>query len=261
MKRLLSLILVFSLITYPVFSSVTFDNTDDILDCGTTDDILKENAALTISAWIKPASGGEGSGASFSGGRIVDRSSLIFRVGDDATTAKHIDFAVTGSTLLEHKSSANSITFSTWQHVLVTWDGSTTAANIHIYVNGTEVSYSSTSNGVSPNDNSTANTYIGNNAATTRTFDGVIDEVYIYTSVLNASDIALLANSRTKRMGFKTSVQPKRYWAMDECTSGATCSTVGQFRDITGNGGNCSPSNSPTGSSGIIGYSPGVIQP
>ena len=39
--------------------SILFDGIDDVITCGAGDDILTENGALTISAWVRLTNGGE----------------------------------------------------------------------------------------------------------------------------------------------------------------------------------------------------------
>jgi hypothetical protein len=164
-------------------SALLYDGIDSVINCGIfKDNALAENGRVTFSIWINPNTVGGGSA-----GRIFARGSVLLY---HSTTA--LRFQVTGSTNLVRLLATNSIIFGVWQHILLTWDGSVTAANVHIYVNSKECSYTQTTNGVDPVDNSTAPIYLGNSSAGTRSVDGIIDNVQIWNRVLSAAEIARL---------------------------------------------------------------------
>lgn len=177
---------VYTVIGSKFGSALSFDGSGDSVNCGTLNDaIFTENGILTAGAWIKPNSSGEDNAYILFRGETT--GGVIFRM-----YTSQIEFKVSGSTTLIRTSVTNSITLGIWQHVLVTWNGSTTAANIHLYVNGSEVSYFITTNGATLKDNSTANLIIGNSTVFSRSFDGLIDNILIYNRVLTASEIKLL---------------------------------------------------------------------
>jgi len=95
--------------------------------------------------------------------------------------------AVSGSSLVS--SDASSITLNQWQHVVVTYDGS----NARFFVNGV-------AKGAPVLTDVPSNTIhlfaIGNRAtALNRGFDGLIDDVRIYSRALNQSEILSLYQS------------------------------------------------------------------
>lgn|SRR3990167_4701507 len=220
MNLLVRIILILSLICSPAYAGITFDKVDDLLTCGTTDDIMEENVALTISAWIKPVSTGLNGG-----GRIIERletdgnPGVVFHMINTNT----LRFLVAGSTNLIRTASNSSVTLNAWNHVLVTWDGSTTATGVSIYVNGTVTTYQTTTNGVSLADNSAQTVKIGDTSIANRTFDGTITEVAVWQVVLTAQEISTLALSRVKRMPLQ--IQPASldaYWPLDEEEDGSS---------------------------------------
>ena len=77
-----------------------------------------------------------------------------------------------------------------WQHVALSWDGSASAANVRIYVNGQEVTYQTTTNGVNLNADADRDLVIGNRADGARTFDGTLDELRISNTVRTCHEIA-----------------------------------------------------------------------
>lgn len=170
-----------------------FNGTTDLLSCGTVgDSVMTENGALTISAWMKADTTGEGGF-----GRIVDRGAAASASGPAflTTGTAALRFSTeNGATDMVRQTSASVWTAGTWTHVLLTWDGGTTASNVHIYVNGTETSYATTTNGgAAATNNATDALVIGNNPGATRTFDGKLAEVGIWAAVLGASEIKALA--------------------------------------------------------------------
>ena len=91
-------------------------------------------------------------------------------------------------------SNDSSIAAGSWQHLLVTWDGSTIATNIHIYVDGVEVGYFATNNGsgaarAGGGEQSVGGRIFDNN----RNFNGRIAEVAHWDRVLAAGEIAMQA--------------------------------------------------------------------
>lgn len=234
------LLILFLLICQNAHAGVNFDNTDDLLSCGSSDTLLNESSALTISVWIYPNSIGQNNA-----GRIVDRTNAGLTEGValllSATNA--VQFNVFGSTTLIRKTDNNLITPSAWNHVLVTWTASTTATNAKIYINGTEATYQTTTNGASLGNNAADTTRLGNNANSNRTFDGIINEVAIWNSVVSVDDINNLSNSRIKR--FPLQVSPsnlKAYWAIGNAGDGSTADAV-IFNDLSGTGNNCTGDN------------------
>ena len=103
------------------------------INCGTMGNaVFTENGAVTFSAWIKPNSTG-GLGGD---GRIVQRASSGVLNGPyvSLTPTNTTVFRVDGATDLVRTASNNAITLGAWQHIALTWDGSLTATNAHIYM-------------------------------------------------------------------------------------------------------------------------------
>lgn len=170
---------------------LTFDGAassgDDLINAGSASN-LDNLPAFTLSAWIKPDSMGEGGF-----GRIFDKGAAGFRLLVRGTNQLSctVNYATTE---LNRISAANTVALGAWQHVAVTWTGSSTATNLRIYVNGVEAAYSG-----SPIDgqgargiDATANLILGNDAGGARTFDGTLDDLRVYNRVLSADEITKL---------------------------------------------------------------------
>jgi len=247
MKRLL-LLLVF----LPVrgFSPVLFDGVNDMVGFGACgDSMLREQGqTYTISALIMPLTLGESSL-----GTIVRRGALQFRLNN----SDEITMRIAGSTTLMSTCVAGCIVTNTWSHVLVTGDGTTNFTGIHIYVNGAEISYGSTANGVTLTDNSADPIIIGNNDAGTVSFNGQISEVAVWTSVLTAAQIAALYNGRgVHGTPLQTSFSTlQAYWPLDDFGDGTALSGTGTVHDRSVNAFNGSQTNGPIGkASSIVSY-------
>jgi hypothetical protein len=80
-----------------------------------------------------------------------------------------------------------------WSHVLATWDGSTNASNVHIYVNGVETTYALTSNGSGTRGSDSANSLnIGD--CCSANINSILDDVRVYNRILSATEITALYN-------------------------------------------------------------------
>jgi hypothetical protein len=168
---------------------------------GTSNSLLPSNQPQSISAWIYPRSAGAG-GA----GRIAFRDStagtnLGVSLNFYLSGTNAIEFGVDGTVKTDKASSNNTITLNKWNHVVATWDGGTSASNIHIFINGTESTYQVSSDGSGPFDTSGKTTRVGNRADGTRDFDGIIDDVRIYNHALSDSEVKQLYNLGTAKIG------------------------------------------------------------
>jgi hypothetical protein len=199
----------------PAYSSymVDFDGTDDYVDCGTDSNVLAYNQSLAHVAWINPDADHAGSILSKrdiigGGGGNVD-----FRIMNDVS--KSLRFRVQGNTSMLRQSVANAITTGQWNHVAVIWDGSTTAANILLYVNGSEVTYQTTTDGSSLTINDLGRIHIGNIHENLVHFNGKIGEVATFSSGIDSTDINDIMTNGLKQTtgaatGFMTTM--KGYW-------------------------------------------------
>ena len=171
--------------------SLEFDGADDVVAIGNPDH-LQELGPLTYTAWIKPASEGESNN-----GRIIskDVGTDIFTPSWRMEATNTLELTYRGTVVsLVRTASDNAVTLNVWQHVAVTWDGSATASNVRMYVDGVETGYKATTDGVGLIEDIGTEYYIGSNDLTNRSFDGFIDEARIYNRILSLAEIQTLAN-------------------------------------------------------------------
>lgn len=226
MRKILALFLAFFLLTGA--SSQNYNATTSVETCGTADDMIQEDQPLTIVVWVYANGVGEGGT-----GRIVDRetSGAVFgpHLFLNATASVGFRNENSGGTALDRRTSNSTLTLSAWQSLAVTWDGSTTASNVKIYINLAEPSYKTTTNASAIlGDNVLATTRLGNRSGDDRTFDGQIAYVQIWNRVLTTAEIS----QATYRPG---SVRNGlRFYRTEWNNNGA---------DLSGNGHTCTPSN------------------
>lgn len=175
----------------------------DYFTCGSAVSI-DDMAAFTVSAWVRPdgsgsgawgtiaskAASGFGSGwtLSWNGTGMGATNSLVFQV-DYATT----NLMVRTDTMMD--------TSGRWQHVVATWDGSTTAANVKIYLNGALVNHESDTNGAGARVTDAAQTLTIGGHSGGGGWDGRLDEVILYKRVLSAAEAAELYNRQAGQYG------------------------------------------------------------
>lgn len=171
-------------------TAVNFDAVDNVINAGSGAS-LDNLAALTIAAWIKINTIGEGA----SPGRILHKGTGTSAVAgwQFVTQNTHtIGFAVDHATTDLNRVAANNVlTPGQWHHVAVTWTGSATATNVKLYIDGVETgTYASTTNGSGTRtSDASSSVFIGNNSTGERTFDGAIDDVRVYNRVITAAEL------------------------------------------------------------------------
>jgi hypothetical protein len=218
------------LMTQPVWAAVEFDNADDIITLTSSSamDTLWDGP-LSFSMWVNLDSTGEGTGGYLlnKGNNAAGTNRLFRTLPTDA-----IHFLVNGTSLMQRITNNNAFSLNTWTNFIVTWDGSMTATNVHIYVNGTEASYATSTNGTTIATVATQTARIGNSGDSARTADGHIDEIYMFNKVLSAAEITLL-QSRVRKTGLQIS-GVTFYYALDDCSDGSSANGV-TFSDAVGN--------------------------
>ena len=183
---------------------------------GTSNNLLMYNAPLTITLWMYPTTlpstndrlvGKEASGTSY----------LRLQADDASNGGTDLEFDVKGSTDVDRDTSQGCFTDNAWNFVTVTWDGSTTATNVHIYVNNAECSYNFTTNGATLTSNSGQTIGIGTRGGdTSKTFVGYIAQVGVFNAVLSAAEITdIYCNGLTGNGSFFVSNYYKHWKRFD----------------------------------------------
>jgi len=175
---------------------MVFDGSNDQVDCGSgsaLDNIFVSGG--TVSGWINPNSAGEGGF-----GMIVDkRSNSVgwnFTLNDASGGVSDIYFyQYFSGTDAQWQSTNREITLNEWNHVAVTYNSSSTSNDAIIYVNGSAVALTQSSNPTgTASDDSSINLQIGSLAGAF-SFDGMINDVAVWDSTLTANEVTALYNS------------------------------------------------------------------
>ncbi len=164
-------------------------------------------SGMTIEGWIFPDNAGE-----FNQGMIARKNGYYvngwwFNFDSSGTNslAFNSDHATTD---LSRTTANNAVTLNAWNHVALTWTGSTTATTVKIYINGREASYNTTTNGVGARASDAAEDWnFGDDGGGTASFDGKIDQFRAFNYVRTPAQIAWDMNRGA----------PVAHWKLDDC--------------------------------------------
>ena len=175
-----------------------WDRSDDILDIEnhtSLNDIFDNGG--TVSAWVYPLGLGEGDN-----GRIVDKRGSTYAgwgtwISTGDASAGKLNFALDGGTGdAFYRSTDSIIPFDEWTHLSVTFNSSNNGDIPLFYVNGDLVSTTQLGalSGGAQSDYRN-DIYIGQSVgATSLTWDGYMDEIYLSNRTLQQTEIARLKN-------------------------------------------------------------------
>jgi hypothetical protein len=198
---------------------------------------------MTLSAWIYPRSQGQYGRAGLfykgtSDGVSTTNGVWALNVPSSSYAIKSFEFLKSfDSTILDVRSTANVITLNRWQHVVMTWDGSASAANVHFYVNGVQTGTSFQQNGVGNKVSDAANAANLGGFSNSAVFDGKLDDVRVYNRALSAQEVQQLYTTGTANIAHSNTVTLRSglaaYWPLDGNTTSWITDTT---QDVSGNG-------------------------
>lgn len=199
--------------------SAVFDGATDKLDCGTSASLMP-TSGLTLSAWIKQASG---SGDN----NLIQRQSASSNGYSMRLNAGVLYFYGTGG----HTFGSGFTSTTDWYHLCITHDNSTVKG----YVNGVLQGSISTTSLVT----NTVSTKLGWHTNYTPAYlEGKLDEVSIFSSALDASNVDQIYNSgnpidlTVDQGNYNTSSDLIGYWRMGD---GASDTSSGGGSAASGN--------------------------
>ena len=203
----------------PSFSntySTEYDGIDDYVEVADSDNLSFGNGTtdspFSISAWIKPTS------APFR---------IVFKWG---TSTQEYYFQIAGGGKLQlilqdgvayiGKNANTTISLNTWNHVLITYDGSSSANGINLYLNGNNDNFNNITSGTyTAMSNTTEPFLIGRYEGGSSSL-GKIDEVAIFNAELSASDVSIIYGTGTPTD--LSSLSPFSWWRFEGTGSTAT---------------------------------------
>jgi hypothetical protein len=169
---------------------------------GTADDVQFGQPAVfanlpgvTVSAWIQPSSVTHDANAHcfFDHGSSVTPAGGWYGAVADVANGDVAFAAFFGNLDYARRASTpGMVAVGTWSHVVATWDGTSIATGIHIYVDGVEVTYAQSlnaTNTVRPDDSSIT---VAIGCAGPTSFAGIEDDVKLFGRVLSPAEIGQL---------------------------------------------------------------------
>ena len=210
--------------------------------CTTANTVLQYNQPHSGAAWVRPFTLGTGAA-----GRILGKETGTgngFRFIFSAVTGLQLN--MNGAVMFALRSSDNTVSLGVWQHLAYTYDGTALSIGAHIYVNGVETPYNAPTEGLTPTSNLGQTISIGGRGDDTRSMDGFITEVAVWSTTLSVQEIQILASSRVR--GTPYQVRPdmlQGYWPLDDFSEGIAAAGSNSIIDRSGKGLNGTPDAGP----------------
>jgi hypothetical protein len=212
----------------PVGQALSFNSTATINAGSATslDDIENQGGGgMSGAAWIKTESSDAAAHTIFMKGSAnvgAGEGDWAFRL----STTNKLEFVKGADTTVLTVMASNAFPTKSWHHVAFTWDGSLTATNVHIYVDGVEVSYGTQTNGASAkvSDSSLSVAIGGSVNRFLGEVGGKIDDVRLYNRVLSMGEVKRLYEIGATA---KVSATPQTGLAAPTQASGASNGLVG----------------------------------
>ena len=218
-------------------TSVSFDGSDDYMDCGTVA-VVNNASSITWSGWFKFSA----SNTLFLTGGINSSNRFSFYLKSGGSLGVYLGSA-------EQLTSASNLSTDTWYHIAVTKAGNS-GTNLVLYINGTANDTGSFAQAMP--SSSGVDFRIGNSAVFPGyEMEGFTDEVAIFNSALSASDISTLRGGASAgTLGEPadiSSLNPVGWWRMGDNDGGTGTTVTDQ-----GSGGNDGTlTNGPTYSTDV----------
>lgn len=168
--------------------SLNFDGIDDYVELDSARLSFERTSPFSIGLWMKPAAlttntifSKQLASSPYTGYALwlLSNGSVKFEM-----------FNSTGSTM---HSSAGTLVTGKWQHILITYDGSGSSADVNIYINGNPESTSDSGSISGSITNSVAPQIMGREGPN-RVSSGQIDDVRVYNYVLSPAQVRKIMN-------------------------------------------------------------------
>lgn len=143
---------------------------------------------MTLSAWIRPLSDGEGNN-----GRVIDfgaQDVAIFVSHESGGLVRIFYSARFAGNIGTWQTTNREVSLTEWTHVAVTFDATSASNDPIIYINGVSVPITENSTPSGDYDGITTETcHIGNRSDGNRAFDGQLADVAVWNTILEPSDV------------------------------------------------------------------------
>lgn len=208
-------------------TALSFDGVDDkvaITSVAAQNDLT--TASLSCWIYIRGLGGN-------SAGRFFDKGTVYFQARVEGITLRlQTDWSTDGDWSVPIPS------FNKWHHVVITYDGSSTANDPIIYIDGVVGSLTENVAPVGTRGSDSTSLTIGNRTAdTARGFNGYIDEVQWYNKILSQAEVTALYYQGTTATGLVGQ------WKLDEGSGTSVTDSTGNASAGTISGGATYTSN------------------
>jgi hypothetical protein len=240
--------------------ALTFDGTNDSVTIPASSSI-NGLSTLTACAWVNPADTAVADPVVFSTYNaantsgwdmyLVDLGGATWGLGSSAKMN-------TGNPYSFHNYNIDVIPSGAWSFVCVTQSGDA-SANIHLYLNGTELVGGVTQDATSRASDSTNGGIIGwtRDSSAASIFKGSIDDVRVYNRALSATEVAGLYNTGKATLNASTNALNTSgligQWSFDGKDTTWTSGTTGTVTDTSGNSNTGTLTNMARATSPVLG--------
>lgn len=246
MKKLIILIILYSLVLTPAYAATNTKSLDfelsssqqaKISDASQTG--LDLTGDLTIETWIRFES--VGSDVHIAGKYNTTGSNRSYNLRFDGG-ADTIRFGNSsdgqGSTEIILSSGTGSFTTNVWYHIAVTYDAS--AGTAKFYKNGSQLGSDATGGNTSIYNGTADFTISGRNASPIRFLDGEVDEMIVWSDIRTSGEISTSYNAGSGTCYVGNEAGMVAYWRFED-----------NANDTHANGNNLTLVNSPTYNSDV----------
>jgi hypothetical protein len=175
--------------------SIVFDGINDYVD--TTNIQFERTNLFTLSAWVKSSN--------VNNNQIINNENTSYRGYQLAINGNNQVFFMLRNTVSSNFIGARtelSLAANQWYNTTATYDGSSNANGIKIYVNGIIQNVAILGNNLSQTTISNVTTYIGiRRPSTPGPFNGKISQVSVYNRALSAEEVQQNFNATKSRYG------------------------------------------------------------
>jgi len=183
--------------------SIVLDGANDYVDFSNPSELNTLTiSGISVSAWVNPTTTGDnGTGRIFSKRGGSAYNGWLFFMDATNTIGVQVLTTTNGQNIFQSRGADNYITLNSWNHVAFTYSYNS-GGPIKLYVNGSEINYSSqdTSNSNVPTSDLNGSLLMGDTTAGyNRSFNGSMSSGMIYNRVLSDSEILQNYNALKNR--------------------------------------------------------------
>ena len=152
---------------------------------------MSRSDPFTIQIWFKAESWGA---SYYTNSLFIDGTSNLDGVIFIRGGSSDVRFSLIDSNSAQPSTSAGALSTGVWYHLVATWDGTSDADGVKLYLNGSEVDSATASSGTLYT-RGTDGFEIGRDPHNSRYFDGIVDEIGIWNRSLSSTEVEDLYNS------------------------------------------------------------------